>query len=353
MVNEPHPSPAESAQVLPPSVSAGRGLSWLRLTLRAVCGLAVLAFLVDRIGASQILHALQACRPGYVLLAAAVYCVGQAWSTLKWWNIARFLGHRASYLRCLRFYFIGMFLNLFLPSIVGGDGYRIAALSSASGGPVSQAATSVFLERVTGVYALVLVALVASMLTGVALAGMPLYVPLALLFAAMAILAMSVPLLRPMMASRGLRRLKPGGRLGGAITTFHDAHLKFHHHSGILAVTLAMSVVFQSTVPVVALLAGLGLDIHVHLLYFLAFVPVITLATMLPITINGIGIREAAYVFLLSQVAVPDAQAVSLSLVYLGTVMLASSLGGLAWLVWGSGLRARALLRPSGGGTGT
>lgn len=324
-------------------VTDQKGRSWLRLVMRAVCSLGLLAILVHQSAPSRILEALQACRWEYILLAAGVYCVGQVWSTLKWWTIARFLDHRVGFLRCLRFYFIGMFFNLFLPSIVGGDGYRVAALSSASGGPLSKAATSVFLERITGLYALVFVSLVAALVTGVTLGGLPLWVPLLGLFVGMLVAAWMVPLARPMARLSGLGRFLSTGALRKAIGSFHDAHLQFHHHSGILAVTLGMSVLFQMLVPLVALLAGLGLHVHVHWLFFFAFVPVVTLATLAPITINGLGIREATYIFLFSQVGLTPAQCVSLSLLYLGAVMLSSSLGGLAWLIWGSGVRVRAL----------
>ena len=66
------------------------------------------------------------------------------------------------YTRLLAFYFTGMFFNLFLPTIVGGDAVKAVLLARETGAP-ARATMSVFMERNLGLFALLSIALVASL----------------------------------------------------------------------------------------------------------------------------------------------------------------------------------------------
>ena len=89
---------------------------------------------------------------------------GQAISTLKWRILQGPVGLPSTpYLRLLGFYFTGMFFNLFLPTIIGGDAVKALLLARETGAP-ARATMSVFMERNTGLCALLLIALVAAYL---------------------------------------------------------------------------------------------------------------------------------------------------------------------------------------------
>ncbi|MCK4822914.1 flippase-like domain-containing protein, partial [bacterium] len=66
-------------------------------------------------------------------------------------------------------------------------------------------------------------------------------------------------------------------------------------------------------------------------LYFFLFVPIISVLTMLPISLNGIGIREGAFVFFFTKVGISSAQALSMSILTYTIVLLASLIGGLIY----------------------
>ena len=80
--------------------------------------------------------------PSCVLL----YMAGQAISALKWRILLAPVGPATPYLRLLGFYFTGMFFNLFLPTIVGGDAVKAVLLARETGAP-ARATMSVFMER--------------------------------------------------------------------------------------------------------------------------------------------------------------------------------------------------------------
>jgi uncharacterized protein (TIRG00374 family) len=82
-------------------------------------------------------------------------------SALKWRLLLRPVRLTTSFARLVGFYFTGMFFNLFLPTIVGGDAVKAVLLARDTGAP-ARATMSVFMERNTGLCALLVVALVAA-----------------------------------------------------------------------------------------------------------------------------------------------------------------------------------------------
>ena len=96
----------------------------------------------------------------HVGVGVLLYMAGQAISTLKWRILLGPVGLSTPYLRLLGFYFTGMFFNLFLPTIIGGDAVKAVLLARETGAP-ARATMSVFMERKSGCVALLLIALVA------------------------------------------------------------------------------------------------------------------------------------------------------------------------------------------------
>ncbi len=77
----------------------------------------------------------------------------------------------------------------------------------------------------------------------------------------------------------------------------------------------------------------MALDMDISVTYFLLFLPLITLVTMVPISFGGLGLREATMVALFALVGITSAQILALSLtVHLINLGL-SLFGGLIWIV--------------------
>jgi uncharacterized membrane protein YbhN (UPF0104 family) len=74
---------------------------------------------------------------------------------------------------------------------------------------------------------------------------------------------------------------------------------------------------------------ALSLDIQVPLFYHFVAVPIITLVTLAPISLNGLGIREIAFVLLYAKVGVATEAAVALSLAFTLVLVIFAAVGGL------------------------
>jgi hypothetical protein len=93
-----------------------------------------------------------------------------------------------------------------------------------------------------------------------------------------------------------------------------------------------LSLVVQLANVVLAWLVGEGLGLHVPPLYYGVLIPLVSILTLLPISLNGMGLREGGTVLLLAPLGVSDASAVTLSLLIFAVYSAASLLGGVVYL---------------------
>src|SRR4051812_813708 len=152
-----------------PSASARLG-RWLK----PAGTIALYVFVFYWTDARAILGRLRTVDLSPLLAGILIYAAGQAVSTFKWRLLITPLELAVSYTRLLGFYFTGMFFNLFLPTIVGGDAVKAVLLARETHAP-ARATMSVFMERNTGLCALLLIAMGASVVApAVRLFGLPL-----------------------------------------------------------------------------------------------------------------------------------------------------------------------------------
>jgi len=235
------------------------------------------------------------------------------------------------YRRMVSFYFIGMFFNLFLPTIIGGDAVKALLLARETGQP-ARATISVFMERNLGLLALLAIASVAAWWAPpVTLFHLPLTALVWLL--SLAFVAVNVVLMRPAIYEAVDRIIvsTPLRRLQGRAASIYAAILPYWAAHRVLVNAFALSLAFQAMVIGVVFLNARALRYDLPLIAVAVFVPLISLGGMLPVSVNGLGVREALYILLFGRIGVSTELAVSLALLYLAVTFVASLPGGLMY----------------------
>jgi glycosyltransferase 2 family protein len=284
--------------------------------LRIVGSLALLGVVAWRLDWGQLGGAF--ARVDYALwaVAVAVFVVAQVVSSLRWQLLSRPLGFDFGLGRYVSLYFIGMFFNLVLPTSVGGDVVRAGYLAAGTRRR-GAALLSVLVDRGSGLVVLIALACLAGLFArdtmppwmGPTLLGMA-----GLLLAGVACL----PLLPRIARWRFL------GKWGAQVAMAGEVYLRRPRllaGAALLSVVVHVAGVFQ-----MGLIAwAMGLD--VSWAYLAVVVPLLALLTLLPVSINGMGLREVGMVVLLGPAGVPAASAVTLSLLQLAATSAASLLG--------------------------
>lgn len=338
------PQPAAPAELWP-ARSGGWLVRWVKPLVTV--GLYALVFATTDIAA--MLSRLAGADLGWVAAGVLLYAAGQVLSAAKWQSLIRPLGLVVSSLRVLAFYFVGMFFNLFLPTIVGGDAVKAILLARETGAP-ARSTMSVFMERNTGLLALLTIATTAAALgPPIEVGGVPLVAVAALLF--VGYVGANIVLFNPH-AYRLVDRLvaaTPLGRVRARAASLYTAITPYKTAYGALALAVGLSFIFQGVVIAVVYLNTRALHQSFPLAAVALFVPLISLAGMLPVSLNGLGLREALYIVLFGRLGAPPDVSVGLALLYLAVTFTASLPGGLVYALQKT--PARLLTTPPVGGT--
>lgn len=302
------------------------------LFIKGFISLGLLVYLFYKADLRQFSRTLYAAQPLYILATGLLYMVCQYLSSYRWQVLLRAHNVSVSVNRLFSFYLVGMFFNNFLPTSVGGDvvkGYDLYRLS----GKGKESITTIFLERYTGLAAIILIGLIALII------GYPYFqdpvVSILLIGTAVGFIAGTL-----MVANRYVKILclKMTRRLhipkvGRAISGVYETFGRYKNHKGIFLYSIWVSFGVQILNILVYILLAHALGIAIPWGYFFLFFPIVTVSTMLPLSFNGIGMREGMMVYLFSRIGVPPAQALGLSLTWFFIVICISLLGGLIFTI--------------------
>ena len=265
----------------------------------------------------------------YVFVLLLVNTFLSAW---KWHILLRSDGVEISLLTLTGSYLIGSFLNMFLPSNIGGDSYRVIDTMRRSKDTM-RSATSVFADRLSGFLALVILSLISSIFVVLKTRDMFFfYLPLAILFLIIClILALyNQNMIKKIIEMVGLHRFSA---LTENIDKIFLSFSRYGSRFDTVAKVMAISFSFQSLVIVIVFLLAKSLGVSISFFYFSAFVPLISLMEALPISIYGVGVRDIGYVFFFGSVGMGDLQTRSLAVLFLMMAIVYSLFGGIVLLV--------------------
>jgi uncharacterized protein (TIRG00374 family) len=265
--------------------------------------------------------------------AFSLHLVGYGLSSWRWQILLRAQQVHVPLLTLAMSYLVGIFFNAFLPSTVGGDVVR-ASDTSKIAGSFTKAVLTVFVERLTGLIALLCLAVLAVPLISENwhTIGNMLWVFLGTFcFIAMAILSIwhrkTKDILGILLKKSGIRRLSLWwGKAREATDLFGQNVL-------VLFSAVVISLLFQINVVVHYALIGKALGVEVPWLCYFAVVPIAMLILMVPASINGIGLREQVFIYLFAIFGVPPAAAVSIAWIAFGLILVQALFGGIAFAV--------------------
>lgn len=225
-------------------------------------------------------------------------------------------------------YLIGSFFNIFLPSNIGGDFYRIYNISRYSLKSAKSFA-SVFADRFSGFFALVSLNLIFSIYGfSLLLDYRFILIPfvIILFFISVIYILYHQDLLNWILKTTQLNRIKKVNELIGK---FLDSIHTYANNRGLILKILGLSFLFQGIAVFFVYILSLSLSLKMAIIYFYIFIPLISIIEALPISIYGLGVRDAAYVFFFSQVGLSSTQALSISLLYVAVTVVYSLIGGI------------------------
>jgi uncharacterized protein (TIRG00374 family) len=248
-------------------------------------------------------------------------------SAYRWHVLFRSTNSHSSIRETTRISFVASFLGQVLPGVIGVEALRVYGLARSSD-DAAGAFASVVADRMFGLVSLVLV-IFAGLLIGPAalpnLIWQPLLIVLAILVAS--ILMITIPYCRRM-----LEKILPAalyGRIRSWVDKVYECFDHYKTQPALLTYSLVLALLFQLLRVMLFFAAALLIGESPAFIYFLVFVPIIMFAALLPISISGLGVREAGLVFFFTRFDVMDsAPAFTVAILIFLSGMLSTLPGG-------------------------
>jgi glycosyltransferase 2 family protein len=299
--------------------------------LRILVAVVLTAIVLYSAQPSEVIRVTAHADLAWLVGAAALVLLDRSLMALRWIDLLVALtpGSRPPFGRVLRIFFVSSFVSNFVPS-VAADMYRAYALARYDV-HLAESAASVLMDRVLGVLSMVIVGACALPFARDLGIAHGLVLALSIAFAGCAIAGLIVFSDRASTAFVRLMNVIPLRIVQRATQSLTEAVRRYSRHHGALARVLLMSIAVQAIRVTQAWCLGEALGIELPLLVYFAAIPVILLIMQVPVTINGLGTTQVAFVTLLGPSGVDSARATALSLLFLALGVIGSLPGGIIY----------------------
>jgi glycosyltransferase 2 family protein len=314
----------------PTRPSRARSLAISAVKVAVSVGLLILLF--SRVDVSRLWSVARQASPAWLAAALLMYLGMVLASALRWGVLLRAQHVRLPFSFLTQSFLVATFFNNFLPSNIGGDVVRITDTAPAAGSK-TLATTVVLIDRGLGLLGLALMAatgasLMRRMAVGPVGPGM-----LWAGFGLGAIVA-TPALLIPETATKLLQPLRVFHQewVDARIEKLTYALTRFKETPTALASCFAGAVAVQGILVLFYMAIARSMNIPIGFAELAVIVPVSFIVQMIPLSVNGFGVREATFGFYFTRLGLPLESALLVSFVGAALIMVFSLSGGVAYL---------------------
>ena len=302
------------------------------LFLRISITVALLIFLFRQVDMHSLVLVIKRSDKLILLAALLIFSINYFLCFWRWKMLLKAVEIHLPYKRVVTSFAGSVFFNVFLPSTIGGDLVRSVDLAAHTKRPAEVVAT-VLLDRLSGYVGLVIVTLLALFF------GWRFVQDSGVFWAVAIITGILCTVLLVLFNSFFFSKINKllhspnAGRIRELFTNLHKEIHFFKHHKSIIVKNVALSLLIQIVAPITNYVIAQALGIHIHIAYFFVFLPIIGAITLLPISIGGLGLRDASTIYFFSKAAVSKDLSFAMSLIGFFFLLVYAAIGGLIYVL--------------------
>lgn len=300
----------------------------LNFIVRLAATVGIMYLIFTKIDFSKTVSLVMASDPMWMLMAVLFVFIMSFLIAFRWHQIMKSYNISVGLHKSFRVYMIAFFFNNFLPSMVGMDVVR-AAYVTGDERKLSHVASSIIIERWIGFLGIIVCITVAPLFflkeanlkyiyivsgTGIAMSVAFIIALTDKVYGFFSRMFMKIKI------------LKAGERIMG----LYDALREIRGHKRMFLENLLYSVIIQLTFVVINYFIVLSIHVDIPVSKLIMYIPVISVVTSIPLTINGLGLREWSYAVLFGTAVMQEA--VTLSLVFYILTVICSLLGAVYFM---------------------
>lgn len=300
----------------------------LSLLLRVALSVGFLVFLFRKIDIGAIWAALKSADPWYIFLGGVAFFLINILLLGRWYIFIKALQLHVPIKSVVRYFFIGLFGNLFLPTAVGGDLIKIWGLCTHTD-QKAKVVASVLLDRLIGFASIVTVATVSFIIGFRMINDMTLLFSIAVLGGLSVVVG--VVLFNERIYSFCCQIFSAFPKIRQSLMKLHYDIVLLKDKKIALFHGLWISCLGQFFLAITFYFVAKALGQDIRFIYFMIFVPLLCVASSLP-SIGGLGVREAGAVYLFGKIGVSGEVAIAISLIDFLYMVIVGLLGGVIYV---------------------
>lgn len=302
------------------------------LVLKGIISVALLSFLLYRIGLNQFVGTFGNISIGWVLVGILILTLSNITGSLQWHLLLQGSGIQVAFKRTIMYYYTGLFFNNFLLGFVGGDLFRVYDITKHSGRN-STAISTVFVDRLIGMFTMCLLALIFAFFT---IDLFHVHLILYPIIGGVIVLTSTICFFYFKSFAKKFQgfgeRLLPV-TIHQKIHDIYNGINYFKYHTQVLIKLLFISFATQALRILTHYCAARSLMITLPWWDYFVLIPLISLVSMLPISIGGLGVREQSGVVLFGFLGLNAPLAFAMQLLSYFINILCSIPGGGSFIV--------------------
>ena len=304
----------------------------LSIFLKISVSIILLIFLFKQVDKKSLVEIIKNADKGLLSLAFFIFFIIYILCLWRWKMLLKAADIQLPLKRVVISFAGGVFFNLFLPSTIGGDLVRSVDLGMYTK-RLREVMATVLLDRLSGYVGLVTVALLAVLFGWQFIQDRSVLLAVAIITAILIFILLV--LFNKFIYSKINKLLESpnSGKIREAIKNLHeDIHI-FKHHKKVILNNLLVSLLIQIISPITFYITALSLGINKGIIYFFVLLPIIGAISLLPISIGGLGLRDATTIFFFTRIGVSKDLAFTMSLVSFLFILIYGCFGGLIYVL--------------------
>jgi len=310
--------------------------SWWKTALRIAVTITLFAFLLKSVSWAPLLQTFKHLRYDMFLLglAAGVMCV--LFSSCGWYVLILAERIHCSLARLIRLYLVGMAFSHFLPTNMGGDAIKAFYVGRESGN-MAGSMSAVLMSRVTSFSGMLLIALpgLAILRSEFSASTIAWFLILSLLLIMAIVSIIAVTAILPTISTLFLKYSWAHTKVFNTIVYVGRALYMMRKRPGTLGVAVIFGMLFWIAGFVNYYGYAMALNIHVPFSFYVVAIPLVSIVATLPISINGFGVREGAFVYIFSTIHIPTTTSLLIALLVDAQVLFFGLIGGCIYFSMG------------------
>jgi len=264
---------------------------YAKIVLKIIVSLFFIFWVLFKVDWGTVIYDIREIEISYLIAYILVVILGMIISSYKWKLLANFKEIRMNFSDFFKYYLAGTFINNFMPSFIGGDTFKAYEIGKPQGKYI-EAASSVMMDRITGLLGATILALIFTLFNLKNVIGDTTLVIVNLLVLGSFLVDIFIAKIRNHPFFGRFKKCFPD-----KVVAFIVDLGTYNKNSKILQKSILLTFAFDFVgIALANYILFLSLGIHIAFLNYLSVIFLISIIASVPVSINNIGVKEWAYI---------------------------------------------------------